>query len=754
MIRVLTTLFLASLVLSTGCGRDTADAIRVPRWSLRVNGAGAARSVELPIRLDEPSDPESTPTYRFETEVRLPRRMWGRTIWFVVPELAATSRLVVDGERASSVARAPWDIVWTSGPHVFEIRPDATRDGRVALAWSVHRVWRLSDAINAVPELHPEREFGSRASIALGFGLVAGSLAVGAVGMLGFAGFIMWWARREDRVGIFLALGAVSAGGLFAFEAGWAQLFGGVRSIFVIAASYSVGIVCVLVFTSRWFHVNALPRWFFTLPVAAIVTTVAGWTRPSQAFVTTVPIVVIAAVIALTIHVVILRPGLPGSDARRTSVWLGWIVLAISAVPEVLYYSGFGDLTGGLRTATLGIFVWGCTLQQAMMSSRVADLEGTRSALDARALDARRENDGLEVMKRDLERLARRDADVVLRALESTASRRKGPRLRPGAIVDDRYEVLGTLGIGGMGSVYEVRRLADDERFALKVAHHLDGETLARLAREAWVAATVQSSHVIAIYDVGVASEGYLFFVMERFPGAAASSSAYRYGDVPWALRVLADCARGLVDLHEAGIVHRDLKPPNILVADTPEGPVAKVADFGISRFDSTLEASGAVSDLSSAVNRSLSERAQKSKLFESISERPGPYDNGTPGKKTPSSLTRAGAIAGTMAYMAPEVARGTTAVAREADIFGFGVIAYEMLVGQRPFSTVAEVDGERIAGAKLAASIEARGVPIEPRLLKTLDACLAFDARRRPTAKELVRAFEKAAEERAATNP
>jgi len=740
------TSLLIGLVVSAGCGRDAADGILVRHWSLRTND-GPAQAVDLPIRLDEPSDPESTQTYRFETEVRLPRRMWGRRIWFVVPELLATSRLDVDGLRAPSVTRPPWDVVWTSGPHGFEIPEVATRDGRIALAWSVRRVWRLSDWINSVPELHRQGEFGGRAAAALGFSLVAGTLAVGVAGMLGFAAFVMWRARREDRVSHYLALCTFCCAGLFAFEAGWAQLLGGVRSLQVIGASYVVGACCMMVFTSRWFDVRALPRWFLIFPVSAIVAAVVCWNRPSLMFVTTVPIVASAAVIALVIHVVVLRPGSPGSDARRTSVWLAWIAFMLCSMPDVLYYAGFGEVTGGMRTVSVGVFVWGCTLQQALMSSRVTDLEGTRSALDARVLDARRENNALDVIKRDLERLARRDADVVLRALESTASRRKGPRLRPGAIVDDRYEVLGTLGIGGMGSVYEVRRLADDERFALKIAHHLDGETLARLAREAWVAATVQSTRVIAIHDVGVAPEGYLFFVMERFPGAAASSSAHRYGDVEWATRVLADCARGLVDLHEAGIVHRDLKPPNILVADTPAGPVAKLADFGISRFDSALEASGAVSDLSSNVNRApLSDRAPKSKIFDAPVEPPSPPRSGSHSLGSASSLTRAGAIAGTMAYMAPEVARGTTIVAREADIFGFGVIAYEMLVGNRPFSSVVEVESERLAGAKVAASIEARGVLIDPRLLKALDACLSFDPRRRPTAKELVRAFERAA--------
>jgi len=745
------------VVLSSGCGRSATDTIRLSHWSLRTSDAGDSWSIELPMRLDTPSDEATPTTYTFAADVRLPRRSRSRTLWFVVPDLLATSNLDVDGEPAIPLSGSPWDVAWTSGPHVFEIPEGATRDGLVRLTWTVPRIWRPNDWFDSVPEIHPEGELGDRASLALGFTLVAGSLAVGGIFMIGFAAFIVW-ARRRDRTTLDLALAMTSGFGFYAFQAGWLQLFGGTLSIHIVGGGYAMAAWFIVSFMSRWFGVRVLPRWLVIAPVAAILSVIVTWSHPSYAFVSSLPIATAGASYALISSVIALRPGLPNSDARRTSVWFAWIAFTIFGIPDVFYYAGLGELTEGVRTASVGVFLWGCTLQQALMSSRVSALEDSHIALEARALDARRENTTLETIKRDLERLARDDSGAILRALESTASGRRAARLSAGTIVDDRYEVLGTLGIGGMGSVYEVRRISDDERLALKVAHRLDGETLARLAREAWVAATVRSAQVIGIHDIGVAAEGFLFFVMERFPGVAASDHADRYGDIPWATRVLEDCARGLLDLHEARIVHRDLKPSNILVAETPDGPVAKLADFGISRFESALGDSGATSDSAMRLPGPLSDRAPRiaslgdatsvshsrrvSSRSDSRDSRSTLSTSPTSSRRTPTPLTQTGSIAGTMAYMAPEVAQGSTIVAREADIFGFGVIAYEMLVGARPFSTVAAVEGDRVAGAKVAASIDGMGIPIAPRLLRALDACLSFDPRERPTAKELVRAF------------
>jgi hypothetical protein len=222
-------------------------------------------------------------------------------------------------------------------------------------------------------------------------------------------------------------------------------------------------------------------------------------------------------------------------------------------------------------------------------------------------------------------------------------------KLAEGEHFAERYRVVRPLGMGGMGAVYEVARLTDDRRLALKaITGDITTARAARFAREAEIGARVHHENLVGIVDVGIA-EGVPFLVMELVSGGSLEDHRARFGDRQWALPILRQIAAGLAALHTAGVVHRDLKPANVLLSDNRN---ARISDFGISRF-------GVLDDGSVDAHAQTQERG----------------------------LTGTGAMLGTPMYMAPEAAGGGRAVDASADVFAFGIIAYELLTGKSPFA-------------------------------------------------------------------
>jgi eukaryotic-like serine/threonine-protein kinase len=211
-----------------------------------------------------------------------------------------------------------------------------------------------------------------------------------------------------------------------------------------------------------------------------------------------------------------------------------------------------------------------------------------------------------------------------------------GTRLGP-------YEILGSLGAGGMGEVYRARDTKLGRDVAIKIlpdALTHDQERLARFEREAKVLASLNHSNIAQIYAVEQDA-----LVMELVEGETL------HGPLPseTALDYASQIAAALEAAHEKGIIHRDLKPANIIIT---AGGVAKVLDFGLAAV-----APGAGSGNSDPLNSPT----------------------------LTISPTRAGIILGTASYMAPEQARGH-AVDRRADIWAFGAVLYEMLTGRQAF--------------------------------------------------------------------
>ena len=200
------------------------------------------------------------------------------------------------------------------------------------------------------------------------------------------------------------------------------------------------------------------------------------------------------------------------------------------------------------------------------------------------------------------------------------------------------YEILDQLGQGGMGIVYKARDTQLDRVVALKfLPGHLsqDESSKKRFVQEAKAASALDHANICTIHHIGETDEGATYIVMSYYDGQTLKYLlSERTFTEEEALGVTRQIASGLARAHAAGIVHRDIKPANVMV--TSHGEV-KILDFGIA------------------------------KLGES------------------SDLTGEGSTLGTVAYMAPEQARGDE-VGPTADLWSLGILLYEMLSGKRPF--------------------------------------------------------------------
>ena len=222
--------------------------------------------------------------------------------------------------------------------------------------------------------------------------------------------------------------------------------------------------------------------------------------------------------------------------------------------------------------------------------------------------------------------------------------------LRPGTQLGD-YEILALLGAGSMGEVYRARDTRLKRDVAIKTLPGLSGspDRLHRFKVEAQAAAALNHPNILAVYQMGMFAD-VPYIVSELLEGLTLRE-ALRRGPLP--LRKVIDygvqIAHGLAAAHEKGIVHRDLKPDNLFV--TKDGRV-KILDFGLAKIVQP-----------------------KDGLLTAV-----------------PTVTLAGVALGTIGYMSPEQVRGL-ATDHRSDLFAFGAILYEMLIGQRPFQKQTEAD-------------------------------------------------------------
>ena len=218
-----------------------------------------------------------------------------------------------------------------------------------------------------------------------------------------------------------------------------------------------------------------------------------------------------------------------------------------------------------------------------------------------------------------------------------------------GKVLAGKYRIEERLSEGGMGTVYRGTHVLMDKTVAVKVLRTSlasDEKIVARFSREARAASRISHPNALSVTDFGEDEGGIVFLVMEYLSGKTLKEVIRDEGPMPLArvVEITRQVGGALEAAHAQGVVHRDLKSDNIMLLSSAGGDYAKVLDFGIAK----------------------------------IKEPEGEYDPG---------LTAPNLVIGTPQYMSPEQCSQAGEIDARSDIYSFGVILYEMLVGHVPFT-------------------------------------------------------------------
>jgi serine/threonine-protein kinase len=267
------------------------------------------------------------------------------------------------------------------------------------------------------------------------------------------------------------------------------------------------------------------------------------------------------------------------------------------------------------------------------------------------------------------------------------------PTLAAGEVVGEKFRVGSVIGRGGMSVVYEAQHVQLGQRVAVKVLATPSSATKGAFDRalvEAQATARLTSEHVVRVFDVGTTKAGDAYVVMEKLSGSDLAREL-RNGGMPIAdaVKIVLQACHALAEAHASGIVHRDLKPSNLFLATRPDKTVVvKVLDFGLARADS---------------------RTLKGRQL--------------------STMPR---MAGSPGYASPEQLGTASDVDARADVWGLGIVLYELITGKRPFQA-ANLTDALIAASTLPmpAMVSPHGA-VPPAFEKIVQRCLEKDRENR----------------------
>lgn len=326
------------------------------------------------------------------------------------------------------------------------------------------------------------------------------------------------------------------------------------------------------------------------------------------------------------------------------------VSLGVMAVALLLATLGARRITGPVRTL-VGLVE---RARDGSYSGAVAVHTGDEIGVLARAFNGllaelREKEQLIQYLNEGMTQMKRAEAQPTLSASDETAaikavSAQAGVQVEKGQLFAGRYEVLGTLGKGGMGIVYRAEDKRLDEVVALKVLRpevlENDPTLLQRFKEELRLARRITHKNVLRTHDFDVTQDGTPYISMEYLEGVTLKELVQGKGALPVGvgLRIAKQMCAGLNAAHQQGVVHRDIKPHNMLII--PETGELKIMDFGIARRSEVHSDGG---------------------------------------------LTTDGMVMGTPDYMAPEQAQGHPADFR-SDLYALGVVLFEVFTGRLPF--------------------------------------------------------------------
>jgi hypothetical protein len=710
----------------TGCEAD--PYVTVANWNITAVD-GTRHEVQAPQFLNA-FLPEQPSIYFLEADVPLPERLRGRMLTLTLEVHDAFCTLVVDGERILPLSVSPFDTIRPSRrQQVFRIPEHETERDLLHLKLEVQHteVWAGQTGIPARLAASPYGEQQLQTARYVNDILVESMAAI--FSFLALASGIAFLLDRRRAAEGWFALMTFGVTVWHLRAAGLTQLVdtrdllrAGIFADTLIWAS-AIG------FTRAYFRLKPAHVMPMTVVAVGLVKLVLNW-GPFARFHQNPELLELQIGVTLVTQVVTL--GWLARHRRHRlealSMLGGWLLILM--YPLIHNRTGVGFPSGaGPKVLHFTPVAWLVVIGMQgvfLLRQHARELRALNVSLQDRVLTLEDRNREVGRLNEEL-RLRIHDRSARLADALGRIGQLSGQRIRvleSGTVIRDRYRIVGTLGQGGMGAVYEVERSTDAKHFALKTFIKADsGNWLARLAREAQAATAIVHPNVVGVIDIDVDASGIPFLVMELVKGEPLSAQSARFGDATFAREVVRQVALGLSALHEAGIVHRDLKPANVLLEPRPDASFqAKIVDFSIARV-----ATGPPSNA----------RVASAGVLDTEGFIPFLQDEADESQAQDGALTRTGMVLGTPMYMAPELARGVKDAPSSSDLWSLGVVAYQIASGELPFDEppVSWKDGRRPTPP-----IDVQHLS-EP-LRGVVERCLEVDPERRPTAQEVATAL------------
>jgi len=706
-----TLLVVLLLCLLTGCSGGTT--VPIATWTL--DAPGVHEIITAPKHFDrELGDHEQHFTLSAHTDV--PTELRGQPVALAIPYFAGRATLRANGVDAPDLDASSFETYRAVGAHRFLVPADATRGGTLDLVLDVDHRWTQSAWLDTVPRLAAANGGGDYALVAT-FNQASADAALAMILLVAVAyGLIFLADRRRAAYGWF-CLSSLAGAFYSAFTLGLMEPLVGSADGYVVGFTVTLSAISAIMFTGAIFDHKPSRAWWGLLVLWCVI----ALFKPGPFAFTRAPTpIAISTMLAaggycVRMLVLAMRKGRPQLSAVLATI--AWPVVCVLALDDSASWLGMGELYHGFRGACAGTVVV-AVLQAAALGAELMQslhrADALNSALEARVAALESTNAEVANLNEELRRqIGNRSTQLADTLARVGTLRLPVLALEPGDVVEERYRVVRFIASGGMSWVYEVERVTDKKRLALKLLHgKSSGEALARFAREARLASEIDHPGIVGVVDVDMTREGVLYIVMELVEGVALEDRIADDPPIAWSLIVLRQIAEGLQAVHARGVVHRDLKPANVLIEEGVDGPVAKLVDFGVSTL--------------------LSEGVK--------AKRPDDVVAGGD-----SRVTRAGRVMGTPAYMAPELAVDGTPLHPSIDMYAFGVMAHELLVGRLPFRDplfVRKVHGRSIPPPP---SLAVARPKLDRAVAEIVDRCLSLDPDTRPTAAEAAAALHDA---------
>lgn len=717
--------------------------------------------------------PSENGQYALVSRVSLPKGLQGKDLEFGASCGSALWKLSVAGQVMPLVVHDDLLEKYRAiGSRVAHISKVYTTKETLVLRLNVSQTWTQSAWFDCAPFLSVARPGLRRARIIDRLNEVSMWMALVTLLIQATYLTLLWLGNKRLRFNGLFAIQIAAASVVPLYFLGLFQPLFGVLDTAVLGLGLAMAIVISVHATNAQYGVGR-PGWFWQVILAINILAVVVAGGPFSATKVLAPVVICSVLAGLAHNIGVCVTMLKRPDHRKgaTMALLAWGSLLLAAVFDFIPWLGGGETFDGQHLVGLGLTLYAAFQFLGLGIEYLRALALSEELNERLALgleQAERGRQEIQKLNDELRRqVSERSRQLLAALLPVDEGSQSLSRLDPGELIEGRYKIVREIASGGMGQVFEAVRQDDGRVLAIKVSLELDTNARARIVREAQVASRIVHPNLVSVMDVGVASTGYVYLVMEYVDGTALDRWHQRFGDVQWGLPVLLQIARALSALHSTGLVHRDLKPANVLLTfpgkDPSRPPLVKIGDFGISKSHHTKLGGSEPPPKPQPTDQPLAP-SQPSTSTVSMRSALRKVKKHVQGKKhqpsesmmsfadEPSAdirdLTAVGVVLGTPMYVAPELASPWAEITPAADMYSFGVLVFNLLGRSSPFVEPLFFLSRAGQSYPPPCSIATVCPNLPEFLVEALDSCLSTDPVKRPSARRMGELLERAIEQ------